>query len=150
MEAHRRRLRKAPGERAEPGEGLRRATLVKASDRSGDLRLGVAGRELRGGVVLTPGRESVAEPLESEAVEKLRAGIVAPGASRQSSELGRRLEAGEPGGWAEARHEERLAGREVGMERVVGPLSRRGVGLRPRGPLPGGGRFVCRPAQRFA
>ena len=97
VEAHRRRLRKAPRERAEPGEGLRRATLVKASDRGCNLRVGVAGCAPGGGVVLAPGRDPVAEPLESEAVEELRAGIVPTGASLERRELGRWLEAGEPG-----------------------------------------------------
>ena len=146
MEAHRRGLRKAPRERAEPGEGLRRTALVEASDRRGDLRVGVAWGEPGGGVVLPPGGDPVAEPLEGEAVEQLRVGILPAGVSLERCELGRRREAGEPGRWPEARHEERLAGREVRMERGVGTLRRGGVGLRSLGPPPGSGRLVCLPS----
>ena len=79
-------------ERPETGEGLRRPALVEAGDGRGNERLGVLRRKLRGGVVLAPRREPVAEPLQRQPVEKLRVDVGPPCVSRQRSQLGRRRE----------------------------------------------------------
>src|SRR5262245_24209262 len=70
MEADALRVGIATGERAEPGERLRRIVLVEQADGGGDLRLGIVRRERGRGRELALGRDRPAALLEPNAAEE--------------------------------------------------------------------------------
>src|SRR5918996_2743121 len=87
VEADARILRVRACERPEAGEGLRGVGLVETDDCGGDLRLDRFRIGSERGVVLAPGRERPAEPLQRDAEDELLRGAAADGVAAEAVEL---------------------------------------------------------------
>src|SRR5215210_306880 len=140
VEANRRRLREAAGERAEPRERSFGRVLAVTADGGGGLGLGIAGSE-PGRLRENPlGRDGTAEPLQRDPVEELRVCVGPPRVPAEQRELGGRVETVERRRRLEPRDERRQPGRLARVEQVARTdrEDRVGLDLSRRAPLAGG------------
>src|SRR5687767_3957402 len=129
METDAQLARKAARERAEAGEGAGGRPFVVTADGGGGERLGLVGRQARGGVELPLRGDAAADSLERHAVQDFLSPAAAKCVAVQPVELLRWREAPQRRRRVEAGHERRQPARRVREEEVAGADGREGVGL---------------------